>query len=65
MPSSGELNTAYRDEYFTQYEDNANKWRCICGKEISQTDKKGYTNLISHLKALHPEYNKGESDTNQ
>ena len=35
---------------------DSSKWKCACGATITQAAGKGYTNLITHIKKFHPNY---------
>ena len=40
--------------YFTEISEN--KWKCRCGRELTQKKGSGWTNLLNHLKSQHPNY---------
>ncbi len=42
--------------FFEPVKDSENKWRCRCGKILSQKKKCRWTNLITHIVNQHPEY---------
>ena len=58
MPNDG--NKFIVQLYFTQSTDSNNKWKCKCGKEITQKKNTGWTNLFNHVKSQHPEYTERE-----
>ena len=54
MPPSGDVNKELVKHFFVNCEDD--RWKCKCGKIVKQPKNKGYTNLINHLKSVHPDY---------
>ena len=43
-----------RDEFFKPHQEAKDVWVCKCGTSRKQTGG-GYTNLVSHVRAVHPE----------
>jgi hypothetical protein len=42
--------------FFKFCDDSADKWKCVCGKLLTQKKGTGWTNLVNHLKAQHPDW---------
>ena len=55
MPVSNDVLVA---AYFKQCGDNENTWKCVCGKTLTQKKGTGKSNLVSHIKSQHPDFEK-------
>jgi len=43
-------------KHFVKAEGEENKWKCSCGKELSQKPNTGYSNLMTHVRNQHPKW---------
>ena len=49
-------NKQYVDYYFRLVPGSAHTWKCKCGKKRKKLDGTGNSNLMSHIKLEHPNY---------
>ena len=42
--------------YFTEFPENNSKWKCRCGKILTQKPNTGWSNLFQHMKSQHSDY---------
>ena len=42
--------------YFTEFPEDNSKWKCRCGKILTQKPNTGWSNLFQHIKSQHSDY---------